>query len=168
MENLISTTDFNIQQFDLLFYEQLTESQYIDRVVRYAKILKRPIHKNMFAPCQSNGDIIEEPLQKDYTDCNDEQNKIDWLCDLDKYNKSKETVLFKDWGFFVNSLSAVEIGIRNEVIFKDCVIYFIEDKPAMFIEAIKNIQTPISTVEDLLKTGVNFELTDNFKKQIKL
>jgi hypothetical protein len=38
----------------------------------------------------------------------------------------------------------------------------------MFIEAIKNIQTPINTIEDLLKTNVKFKLTDNFKKHIKL
>lgn len=168
MKNLISTTDFNIKQFDLLFTDQITESLYIDRVVKYAKILKRPIKKNMFVPCGLNGDIINEPLQEDYTDCTDEQNAKDWLYNLDKYNELKQSVLFHGWGFLINSLSGVETGVRNEVVFDDCVIYFKEDKPAIFFEEIKNIQTPINTVEDLLKTTINFELTESFRKEIKL
>ena len=174
MENLISTTDFNIKQFDLLFTDQITESLYIDRVVKYAKILKQPIKKNMFVPCQSNGDIMEKPKP-----CKKSCSPIDYCiggkCSIEgcygqnsEYEEACNTVLFQGWGFFINSLSGVETGIRNEVIFEDNVIYFRDGKPAMFVEAIKNIQTPINTIEDLLKTGIEFKLTYNFKKQIRL
>jgi hypothetical protein len=174
MENLISTTDFNIQLFERLFTDQIGDSFYIDRVVRYAKVMKQPIEKNMFVPCSADGDIFQTP-----TSCDKSCSPIDFCeggkCDIEgcygeigRYEEARKTVLFKGWGFFINSLSGVETGIRNEVIFEDCVIYFKDDKPAMFFEAIKNIQTPIITIEDLLKTGINFELTDNFKKVIKL
>jgi|688.fasta_scaffold04517_15 hypothetical protein len=174
MENLISTTDFNIQLFESLFADQIGDSFYVDRVVTYAKMMKQPIQKNMFVPCQSNGDIMDKPSY-----CEKPCSPIDFCiggkCDIEgcygqdsEYEEACNTVLFQGWGFFINSLSGVETGIRNEVIFEDNVIYFRDGKPAMFIEAIKNIQTPINTIEDLLKTNVKFKLTDNFKKHIKL
>lgn len=174
MKNLISTTDFNIQLFERLFTDQIGDSFYIDRVVRYAKVMKQPIEKNMFVPCSADGDIFQTP-----TSCDKSCSPIDYCvggkCDIEgcygnvgRYEEACKTVLFDGWFGFTNSLSKAETGIRNEVVFEDNVIYFRDGKPAMFVEAIKNIQTPINTIEDLLKTGVKFELTDNFKKIIKL
>jgi hypothetical protein len=174
MENLISTTDFNINQWDLLKQEKITVKNCFFNMNLYAKVLKLPIKKNMFVPCQPNGDIMNKP-----SSCEKLCKPADWCvngyCDKQGcyredgiYTDAKKTVLFDGWGFFINSLSGVETGIRNEVIFEDCVIYFRDDKPAMFIEAIKNIQMRIYTIEDLLKTGVNFKLTENFKKVFKL
>lgn len=164
MENLISGTDYNIQQFDLLFTDKISRDTFIDRVITYLRFLKKPIEKNMFVPCDELNNILEEPLQEHYTDCNEEQNSKHWLNDLEKYNQAKERVLFDGWGFFQNSLSGAETGIRNEVVLDDNVIYFYEDRPAMFVSADLTFKTPIHTIEDLFKTGLDLKLTDKLKK----
>lgn len=176
MKNLISTTDFNIQQFELLFTYQITESTYIDRVVRYAKILKRSIEKNMFVPCLPNDDIFQTP-----TSCNKSCSLIDWRiggnCDIegcysqtDSYKNDCKTVLFDGWFGFNNSLSKAETGIANEVTDGIFTIYFYEDKFPFIIKDGDGFIEGfcVETIEDLLKARVDFNLTDNFKKEIKL
>lgn len=37
MENLISTTDFNIQQSELLSSNQIDQRQFTERVIKYAR-----------------------------------------------------------------------------------------------------------------------------------
>ena len=176
MTNLISTTDFNIQQFELLHTDQIRESVYIDRVVRFAKIQKQIVCKNMFVPCLPNGDIFQTP-----TSCSKSCSPIDYCvggkCDIEgcygqvgRYEEACKTVLFDGWFGFTNSLSKAETGIANEVTNGEFIIYFYNDKLPLFFKkgesAFMGIR--LKTIEDLLKVGFEFKLTNNFKKQIKL
>lgn len=176
MENLISTTDFNIQQFEWLFTDQITESLYIDRVVRFAKILKRPINKNMFAPCLPDGDIFQTP-----TSCGKSCSPIDYCvggkCDIEgcygeigRYEEARKTVLFDGWFGFTNSLSKAETGIANEVTNGSVTIYFYKDNLPLLVKEGESAFTGIrvKAIEDLLKAGIEFQLNDNFKKEIRL
>jgi hypothetical protein len=169
MKNLISSTDNNIQQFELLFRDIISRDIFIDRVITYSKFLKKPIEKNMFVPCDELNNILEEP-----TSCDKSCSPIDFCeggkCDVEgcyrergRYEQAKERVLFDGWGFFKNSLSGAETGVRNEVVFNDNVIYFFDDKPAVFVSADFLFKTPINTIEDLLKTGLDLKITNNFK-----
>ena len=60
MENLISSTDYNILQFELLFRDIISRDTFIDRVITYSRFLKKPIEKNMFVPCDENNNPMEE------------------------------------------------------------------------------------------------------------
>jgi hypothetical protein len=170
MENLISTTDFVIQQFELLFRDEISRDIFIDRVITYSKFLKKPIEKNMFVPCDELNNILEEP-----TSCDKSCSPIDFCeggkCDIEgcyrergRYEQAKERVLFNGWEFLTNSLSGIETGVRNEVVFNDNVIYFYEDVPTIFVSSDLTFRTPIHTIEDLLKTGLDLKLTDKLKK----
>jgi hypothetical protein len=174
MKNLISTTDFNIQLFERLFTDQVGESFYIDRVLRYAKMMKQPIAKSMFVPCLPDGDIFQTP-----TPCSKSCSPIDYCvggkCDIEgcygqvgRYEEACKTVLFDGWFGFTNSLSKAETGIANEVTNGDFTIYFYTDKLPLLVKNGENVFTGIriKTIEDLLKADVGFKLTDNFKKQI--
>jgi hypothetical protein len=176
MENLISTTDFNTQQLECLYQDQIRESLYIERVVRFAKMQKRPIDKNMFVPCLPDGDIFQTP-----TSCSKSCSPIDFCeggkCDIEgcygeigRYEEARKTVLFDGWFGFTNSLSKAETGIANEVTNGDFTIYFYKDKFPFLVKEgdgfIGGVR--VETVEDLLKARIEFKLTDNFKKQIGL
>jgi hypothetical protein len=176
MENLISTTDFNIQLFERLFTDQIGDSFYIDRVVRYAKVMKQPIEKNMFVPCLPDGDIFQTP-----TSCDKSCSPIDFCeggkCDIEscygeigRYEEACKTVLFDGWFGFTNSLSKAETGIANEVTNGIFTIYFYKDTFPFSVKEGEGFigGVCIETIEDLLKSGVEFKLTDNFKKVIKL
>lgn len=176
MTNLISTTDFNIQLFERLFADQITESCYIDQVVRYAKIMKRPIEKNMYVPCSSDGDIFQTP-----NSCSKSCSPIDYciggICDINgcygnigRYEEARKTVLFDGWFGFINSLSKAETGIANEVTNGGITIYFYKDNFPLLVKEGESAFTGIriKTIEDLLKVGIEFKLTDNLKKAIKL
>ena len=176
MENLISTTDFNIQQFELLFTDQIKESTYIDRVVTFAKTQKRNIKKNMFVPCLPNGDIFQTPAYCDKS-CSPIDYCVGGKCDVEgcygnvgRYEEACKTVLFNGWHSFDNSLSKIETGIANEVTNGEFTIYFYEDKYPFFVKNNHGFigGFRIETIEDLLKAQIKFELTDNFKKQIRL
>ena len=174
MKNLISTTDFNIQQFDWLFTDQITESLYIDRVVRFAKMLKRPIQKNMFVPCLPDGDIFETP-----TSCSKSCSPIDYCvggkCDINgcygnvgRYEEACKTVLFDGWFGFDNSLSKAETGIRNEVTNGNTTLYFKGNNVNAVLVGSVIERGHYKTIEDLLKVGIDFKLSEKFKKEIRL
>lgn len=176
MENLISTTDFNIQLFERLFTDQIGDSFYIDRVVRYAKVMKQPIEKNMFVPCSADGDIFKTP-----TPCSKFCSPIDFCeggkCDIEgcygeigRYEEARKTVLFDGWFGFTNSLSKAETGIANEVTNGNVTIYFYKDNFPLLVKEGKSAFTGIriKTIEDLLKSGVEFKLSNNLKNLIKL
>jgi hypothetical protein len=174
MENLISTTDFNIQLFERLFTDQIGDASYVDRVVRYAKIMKQPIRKNMFVPCLPDGDIFQTPIS-----CSKSYSPIDYCvggkcdiegcyCDGRLYEEAYKTVLFDGWFGFDNSLSKAEIGIRNEVTNGNVTIYFNgENVNAILVGSIV-LKGRFKTIEDLLQIGVEFKLSSKFKNQIVL
>jgi hypothetical protein len=138
--------------------------------------MKQPIQKNMFVPCQSNGDIMEKPKSCDKS-CSPIDYCIGGKCSIEgcygqdlEYEESCNTILFQGWGFFTNSLSKSETGIANEVTNGSVTIYFYKDNFPLLVKEGESIFTRvrIKTIEDLLKSEVEFNLTDNFKKIIKL
>jgi hypothetical protein len=176
MENLISTTDFNIQLFERLFTDQIGDASYVDKVVRYAKIMKQPIRKNMFVPCLPDGDIFQTP-----TPCSKSCSPIDYCvggkCDIEgcygdvvRYEEACKTVVFDGWFGFTNSLSKAETGIANEVTNGEFTIYFKKEGLPLLVNEREGAFTgiPVKTIEDLLKSEATFKLSDNFKRQIKL
>jgi len=175
MENLISTTDFNILLSEWLYTNQINQRQYVDKAVKYAKLLKRPIEKNMFVPCLPDGDIFQTP-----TSCSKSCSPIDFCeggkCDINgcytehgRYEEACKTVLFEDWFGFDNSLSKAETGVRNEVTNDKGIIYFIKDKSPIYVnEQGFAFGIIVKTIEDLLRVGIKFKLSENFKKIIGL
>lgn len=176
MENLISTTDFNIEQWDFLRQEKITIQDYVFNTALFAKTLKLSICKDMFVPCLPDGDIFQTP-----TSCSKSCSPIDCCvggkCDIEgcygqvgRYEEACKTVLFDGWFGFTNSLSKAETGIANEVTNGNFTIYFYEDKFPLLVKEsdgfIGGIR--IETMEDLLKADIEFKLTDNFKNIIKL
>jgi hypothetical protein len=97
---------------------QLSERANRFKIIQnYADFLLKDIEKGMVVPCDELGNVLEEPLQEHYTDCNEEQNARDWLYNLEKYKEAQSRVLFK--GFKVvdctkSSFSRSTKSITNE------------------------------------------------------
>ena len=149
--------------------------QKLDKINSYAEFLKKPISIGMFVACSADGDIFQTP-----TSCDKSCSPIDFCeggkCDIEgcygeigQYEEARKTVLFDGWFGFTNSLSKAETGIANEVTNGDFTIYFYKDKfPFLAKESEGFIGgVRIETIEDLLKAGFEFKLSDNFKKIIK-
>ena len=161
MENLISSTDNNILQFELLFRDIISRDTFIDRVITYSKFLKKPIEKNMFVPCDEFDNVLEEPLQEHYTDYTEEQNAKDWLYNLEKYNKAKERVLFK--GFKVLDYKHGSLYSKVIVDSTGFIHLFWFDKITQTWE----ISRGLANIESLTKFG-GVELTEIALKEIGL
>jgi hypothetical protein len=130
----------------------------------------------MFVACSSDGDIFQTP-----TSCDKSCSPIDYciggICDINgcygnigRYEEACKTVLFEGWFGLTNSLSKAETGIADEVTNGRLTIYYYKDKLPFiltdgegFIDGVR-----IKKIEDLLKVGIEFKLSDNFKKAIKL
>jgi hypothetical protein len=122
-----------------------------------------------------DGDIFQTP-----TPCSKSCSPIDYCvggkCDIEgcygeigRYEEACKTVLFDGWFGFTNSLSKAEKGIANEVTNGLVMIYFYKNNFPLLVkegETFNGIR--IKTIEDLLKAGFEFNLSDNFKKEIKL
>ena len=88
---LMSMTDFVLRETN----SPTTLAESFQRCVTYANFLKQSLKLEMFVPVDKEGNLLEEPLQEHYTDCNEEQNAKDWLYNLEKYKQAKEKVLFE-------------------------------------------------------------------------
>lgn len=127
----------------------------------------------MFVPCLPDGDIFQKP-----TSCSKSCSPIDYCiggkCDIngcygqiDRYEEACKTVLFDGWIGFKNSLSKAETGIYNEVTSDNGTIYFKKDESPIFVNDGEPyfVRVAVETIEDLLKIGVEFKLSENLKKQ---
>lgn len=63
MKTLISTTNFVLEQFDLLYKGVINQDEYVTRTKKFADFIKQPLTLGMFVPCDENGNILEEPEQ---------------------------------------------------------------------------------------------------------
>jgi len=64
---LTPMTEFVLEQFKLLQSDELNETYYIDRIIRYAKFLSQPLQKQMFVICNNDGTILSEPIKENYS-----------------------------------------------------------------------------------------------------
>lgn len=60
----------------------------LDEIANYAKFLKRPLTIEMFAPCDEDGNVLEEPCSIGVG------NDFYYERALDQYEQAKERVLF--------------------------------------------------------------------------
>lgn len=115
---LISMTDFVLQfEKPVGYYEDQSDFlhcqvEYMGKVMNYALFLKQPLKLEMFVTCDDEGNVLEEPKEKNY-------NLGDihagyFTEDMEKYNNSKEKVLFEGW----------EKRIKNIELFKDNFDYY--------------------------------------------
>jgi hypothetical protein len=86
MKNLISMTDFVLEYYGI--YDPIF----------YATFLKQPLEKWMFFPCDEDGNVLEEPLKRDYNSVNINNSYYK------KYQQAKERCLFEglEYNFFPN------------------------------------------------------------------
>jgi hypothetical protein len=90
MENLISMTDFVLEveknsytkteKYNIIEWQTKCDS--FDKIINYAKFLKQPLELWMFVPCDSEDNVLEEPISHQ----------------LETYEKAKERCLFH--GYF--------------------------------------------------------------------
>lgn len=99
---LISMTDFvlslpetsTLDMSEVDYYYK--EWEILQKNRRYAAFLKQPLTLSMFVPCDDQGNVLKEP----------DRNEIQ-AAYVNKYEKAKEKVLFKD--FFVSE-SSIDAG----------------------------------------------------------
>lgn len=100
---LISMTDFVLEQ--KRFVKPISNNRlfgcekFFERVENYATFLKQPLKLEMFAPCDEDGNILEDfPFMKNGEEMGDSIRRID------QYNKAKEKVLFEGFEYvkFIN------------------------------------------------------------------
>jgi hypothetical protein len=83
------------EHFKSIHHQQSDRARRFYLIQKYADFLLKNIEIGMVFPCDEFGNVLEEPIQEHYADCNEEQNAKDWLYNLEKYNQAKERVLFK-------------------------------------------------------------------------
>ena len=100
MENLISMTDFVLEQSSILRHSgdsfNIKKYDYIIKSEYYAKFLKQPLELWMFVPCDKEGNVLEK------------RAPLIGMYDLKtiKYQESKERCLFK--GFTYDGLQYID------------------------------------------------------------
>lgn len=146
MEKLISMTDFVLEQSKLTGYD-ISDYDWIIRIVNYAKFLKQPLKLEMFVPCDDGGNVLEHPIyttnHSDECYCKGCEEETKRCSDLqDQYQKAKEKVLFE--GFEVK---------RNYIMYYDfmyMMTYELENKNIeSIIEKIPN--NTLTLTENALK-----------------
>jgi hypothetical protein len=104
MENLISMTDFVLEQEITIEVQSLTDqwelrSSKFHRILEYAKFIKQPLQVSMFLPCDYKGNVLEESAM--FKILGDVDNDLEQL----QYNQAKERCLFngvtQDYVYFI-------------------------------------------------------------------
>ena len=130
-------------------------------IQKYADFLLKEIGIGMAVPCNEFGNILEEPLRENYTDCTEEQNAKDWLYNLEKYNEAKERVLFK--GFKVRDYKHGSLYSKTVTDNTGLIHLFWFDK----ITQTWSLSHGLTTIENLAIFN-SIELTETALKEIGL
>ncbi len=99
---LISMTDFVLQEKEQL-KEKLISGPYdrtdlprsYDRISNYAEFLKQPLALGMLIPENESGDVLKEPIEKDFYYHDSTLNHVDFSAEVERFTIAKEKVLFK-------------------------------------------------------------------------
>ena len=130
--------------------------EYYDKIFAYATFLKQPLTIGMFVPCDENTYILEEPADDNYAFYTHKNVSL-----KEEYQDAKQKILFE--GFEVKESIYDDTGQS----------LFIGWKPynsAIFLK-LQGEEWKLDdfkTVEDLLQSGYEIELSDSAIKQIGL
>jgi hypothetical protein len=138
MKNLITMTDFVLEQIELNNKEINDDTRTLDIIDNYANFLKTPLKLEMFVPCDEDGNVLITPT---------EFNPIYWS---EQYKKAKEKVLFDDFEVKNHSNFKKSICTKSNIFHVFCY----QDDRWVLSKGIK-------IIEDLAR--FNLELTKNFK-----
>lgn len=130
-------------------------------IQKYADFLLKEIGIGMAVPCNEFGNILEEPLRENYTDCTEEQNAKDWLYNLEKYNEAKERIIFK--GFKVRDYKHGSLYSKTVTDNTGLIHLFWFDK----ITQTWSLSHGLTTIENLAIFN-SIELTETALKEIGL
>lgn len=152
MKNLISMTDFVLENENLLERSKEVLSKDLIKLNEYAYFLKQPLELWMFVSCDKDGDFLETPFVSQYFD---EYLPVKNMI----YQKAKERCLFE--GFVVqNTKDWIEFygGIR---------VYIPSNDLGNTVSLVFRESEPINkTIEGLVK--YNLILTPTALKQLGL
>lgn len=143
MERLISMTAF-----------VLADMYSREGMVKYANFLKQPLTLGMFAPCDDNGNILEEPNTENHLHG---QDSFVYHRLQAQYQEAKKRVLFE--GF----------EVKHEKFMHDKLHFYIEHNGIKFMWNFNNkweFYKEFSTIEDLVK--YNLVLTESARKHLGL
>jgi hypothetical protein len=136
MENLISMTDFVLEQ-ERDFNEGITGwKEYTNSTINYAKFLKRPLELWMFVPCDTQGNVLKIIPFKEHK----QGSNFEFL-QHHYYDIAKEICFFE--GFYDCKLMGNCISItKNDI----------------------NLNIVKGTIECLIDNFENIKLTESAKK----
>jgi len=136
MERLNKTmTEFVLSEFDKLFKDEITQIEFIDKVIKYAKFLSQKPELWMFVPCGGDG-----------TPFNYSQHGT-----KEDYQKALDRVLFD--GFHLSDIDNYFIHLENE-----------EFEENLTLQKSTNefsIYTKINTLEDLIPYNLKLRNYDS-------
>jgi hypothetical protein len=130
-----------------------------NEIINYANFLKQPLTLGMFIPCDEKGNVLEEPIRRDYIfeehpelDGNPcEYREDDWQNDLEQYQQAEECVLF-------------DVYLAYE--HKDDTCLYVQHE--LFGDGFYFTADGETNIEYLLEFTKNLELTPNAIKQLGL
>ena len=89
----------------------IAEGAVMDRVSKYARLLKQPLTLGMFVPCDLEGNVLSEPQlhtnQIGFDTWEEDYNPDD----IKQYKQAKDRVVFE--GFEVDYLDGFAVGVKN-------------------------------------------------------
>lgn len=100
---LIPMTQFVIEQSEKLVPTKIGE--YLTTMLNYAKFLTQPLELWQIIPCSEDGEVLEEPTAEG-------KNNVDYLFEMDAYNKAKSRCLFEG---FTLSEDKLTVCIKNQL-----------------------------------------------------
>jgi len=154
---LQSMTDYVLEQQN--DYWNGIEFEYgntcINNIISYAKFLKLNLEKWMFIPCDSDGNVLEEPkTPHTFASENSDLYINKWQKECEQYQQAKDNVIFEGFEFNFKTKDIVSI------IKEDYQIWLYKNG-YVTINA-----KEIKTIEDLV--NYDLTLTDNAIKKYKL
>jgi hypothetical protein len=147
MKKLISMTDFVLKQNNKS--DSMGCSYW--KCNNYANLLKQPRELWMFVPCDEDGNVLEEPLKRDYNNVNINNSYYK------KYQQAKERCLFEGFELLGNKC----------VLNRYFMIHFLNGEISIeehFEEIVTKLGKQVKTIEDLIP--YNLTLTASAQKQI--
>ena len=148
---LQSNTDYgkklkeSILKTELIFEEEFSFENYFEKRNNFDNFLSMPLEKWMFIPCDSDGNILEEPYYfKDflfnYFDNISEFDKIK----CEKFQQAKANVIFEGFEYDRSEEGLTYLKKSNvSIIFDE------ENKTVMYVDDF--VTENIETIEDLIR-----------------
>lgn len=146
--------DFVLKQINERNKEPEYDSfEFMEKVTNYANFLIQPLTLGMFVPCDLDGDILNEPLKRDYNNVNINNSYYK------EYQEAKKRVLFESWAIMQRIGDSIVVFNENSDI-----IEFINDKIWVFDEYKASNISELGFYSE--KENIPFLLTPTAQKQL--